>query len=47
MKKIPKLLESLGKEVLAECVKKYSAEVKGKDKQFILHGLSFAFLVRI
>lgn len=41
MKKIPKLLESLGKEVLAECVKKYSAEVKGKDKQFILNGSTF------
>ena len=41
MKKIPKLLEALGKDVLAECVKKYSAEVKGKDKQFILNGSTF------
>lgn len=41
MKKIPKLLETLGKDVLAECVKKYSAEVKGKDKQFILNGSTF------
>ena len=41
MKKIPKLLATLGKDVLAECVKKYSAEVKGKDKQFILNGSTF------
>lgn len=41
MKKIPKLLETLGKDVLAECVKKYSDEVKGKDKQFILNGSTF------
>lgn len=41
MKKIPKLLETLGKDVLTECVKKYSAEVKGKDKQFILNGSTF------
>ena len=41
MKKIPKLLETLGKDVLSECVKKYSAEVKGKDKQFILNGSTF------
>lgn len=41
MKKIPKLLEALGKDVLVECVKKYSAEVKGKDKQFILNGSTF------
>ena len=41
MKKIPKLLEALGKDVLTECVKKYSAEVEGKDKQFILNGSTF------
>lgn len=41
MRKIPKLLEALGKDVLTECVKKYSAEVKGKDKQFILNGSTF------
>lgn len=41
MKKIPKLLETLGKEVLIGCIKKYSDEVKGKDKQFILNGSTF------
>lgn len=41
MKKIPKLLETLGKDILIECVKKYSDEVKGKDKQFILNGSTF------
>lgn len=41
MKKIPKLLESLGKDVLVGCIKKYSDEVKGKDKQFILNGSTF------
>lgn len=41
MKKIPKLLETLGKEVLIGCIKRYSDEVKGKDKQFILNGSTF------
>lgn len=41
MKKIPKLLENLGKDVLVGCIKKYADEVRGKDKQYILNGSTF------
>ena len=41
MKKIPKLLETLGKDVLVGCIKKYFAEVQGKYIQFILNVSTF------
>lgn len=39
--KIPKLLETYGKEQLIEAVKRYCLDAKGVDQQFILHGSTF------
>lgn len=39
--KIPKLLEVYGKDRIAESIKRYCNEIKGVDKQFILHGSTF------
>lgn len=39
--KIPKLLKTYGKDQIAEAVKRYCNEIKGVDKQFILHGSTF------
>lgn len=39
--KIPKLLETYGKDQIIEAIKRYCNEIKGVDKQFILHGSTF------
>lgn len=39
--KIPKILESYGKEQLIEVIERYCLEVQNVDKQFILHGSTF------
>lgn len=41
MKKIPKILKAIGKEQLIKCIERYSKEVQGKEKQFILNGSTF------
>lgn len=41
MAKIPKILKVISKEQLIKCIKRYSDEVKDKDKQFILNGSTF------
>lgn len=40
-KKIPLILNKIGKEKLIKCIEIYSREVKGKDKQYILNGSTF------
>lgn len=39
--KIPKVLETYGKEQVVEAIKRYCLEIKGVDKQFVLHGSTF------
>ena len=39
--KIPKLLETYGKEQIIEAIKRYCNEIRGVDKQFILYGSTF------
>ena len=41
IKKLPKILETYGKEHISRCVERYSKEVHGKDTQFILNGSTF------
>ncbi len=41
MKKIPKLLKMYGKEQIERCIARYSKEVEGKEKQYILNGSTF------
>lgn len=41
IKKIPGILKAIGKEQLIRCIERYSKEVVGKDKQFILNGSTF------
>ncbi|MBN1040084.1 hypothetical protein EXM65_14305 [Clostridium botulinum] len=41
MKKIPKLLKKYGKEQMERCIVRYSKEVEGKEKQYILNGSTF------
>ncbi|WP_160687477.1 hypothetical protein [Clostridium sp. C2-6-12] len=40
-RKIPKLLNQYSKEELMRCIKRYSYEVKDRDKQYILNGSTF------
>ncbi|WP_061313703.1 hypothetical protein [Clostridium botulinum] len=41
IKKIPKLLNKYGKEQIERCIARYSKEVEGKEKQYILNGSTF------
>ncbi|MBS5986471.1 hypothetical protein [Clostridium sp.] len=41
IKKIPKIISSIGINQLIRCIERYSLECKGKDKQFILNGSTF------
>lgn len=41
IKKIPKLLKKFGKEQLLRVIDRYTKEVEGKDKKFILNGSTF------
>lgn len=41
IKKIPMLLKKYSKEELLNCVTRYSNEVRGKDRQYILNGSTF------
>ncbi|NFN95551.1 hypothetical protein JW813_16815 [Clostridium botulinum] len=41
IKKIPKLLKKYGKEQMERCIARYSKEVEGKEKQYILNGSTF------
>jgi predicted transcriptional regulator len=41
VKKIPKLIKLHGKEQLTRCIERYSREVMGKDKDYILNGSTF------
>lgn len=41
IKKLPKILETYGKEHISRCVERYAKEVHGKDAQFILNGSTF------
>ena len=41
IKKIPKIISSIGESQLIRCIERYSLECKGKDKQFILNGSTF------
>lgn len=41
IKRIPKLLQKYGKEQLERCITRYSNEIEGKDKQYILNGSTF------
>lgn len=41
IKKIPKILQKYGKEQLERCITRYSNEIEGKDKQYILNGSTF------
>lgn len=41
IKKIPRLLKKYGKEQMERCIARYSKEVEGKEKQYILNGSTF------
>lgn len=41
IKKIPKIVKKIGKEQMIRCIKRYSKEVVGKEKQYILNGSTF------
>lgn len=41
IKKIPRLLKEHGKEELKRCIERYSKEIQGKEKDYILNGSTF------
>lgn len=41
IKKIPNLLNKYGKDQIGKCITRYSNEIDGKDKQYILNGSTF------